>query len=130
MANEKRICSRRLSGTEQTVTLQELEEAGVFQIRDLLNDLSTQASVQLSLEQTLARIASAWADRGFVVKPFEEGIDAFIIRERFARASRISKASRPFQGHGLHVLGFPRRRHRRSRGLDRRTPALSACAPP
>lgn len=47
--------------------------------RDFINEISTLASVQQSLGQTMDKITEVWEARELLVKPFDEDPNAFIL---------------------------------------------------
>ncbi|KAL8455590.1 hypothetical protein Emag_000585 [Eimeria magna] len=61
--------------------LKQLDQKEALQKRDFINEISTLASVQQSLSQTLEKIVKAWENRELLIKPFEEDNNAFIIRQ-------------------------------------------------
>lgn len=73
----------RIQGTEDSVSLRQLDEVDVFAKRDFINEVSTLASVQQSLGQTMEKIVQTWENRELLIKPFEEDPNAFIFGKLF-----------------------------------------------
>ncbi|KAL8272359.1 hypothetical protein Esti_003649 [Eimeria stiedai] len=71
----------KITGTEESVCLRQLDQKEALQKRDFINEISTLASVQQSLSQTLEKTVKAWENRKFLIKPLEEDNNAFIIRD-------------------------------------------------
>lgn len=69
----------RIPGTEESTCLRQLEEMDIFSKRDFINEVSTLASVQQSLSQTMDKITDVWETRELLVKPFDEDPNAFIL---------------------------------------------------
>jgi len=60
-------------------TLSDLEDAGVFENKDLVSDVSGSASGEAQLEASLAKIRTEWETTEFVVKPYRESATVFVI---------------------------------------------------
>ncbi|KAL8438977.1 hypothetical protein Efla_006922 [Eimeria flavescens] len=71
----------KIFGTEQSISLGQLDQKGAFSKRDFINEVSTLASVQQSLSQMLEKIVQAWESRELLIKAFEDDNNAFIIRD-------------------------------------------------
>ncbi|KAL8445805.1 hypothetical protein Emed_005361 [Eimeria media] len=71
----------KITGTEESVCLRQLDQKEALQKRDFINEISTLASVQQSLSQTLEKTVKAWENRELLIKPFEDDNNAFIIRD-------------------------------------------------
>ncbi|CDJ36189.1 LOW QUALITY PROTEIN: uncharacterized protein EMH_0009970 [Eimeria mitis] len=69
----------KIPGTEESTCLRQLEQMDIFSKRDFINEISTLASVQQSLGQTMDKITEVWEARELLVKPFDEDPNAFIL---------------------------------------------------
>ena len=69
----------RVPGTEESTCLRQLDQMDISSKRDFINEISTLASVQQSLGQTMDKITEVWEARELLVKPFDEDPNAFIL---------------------------------------------------
>ncbi|CDJ52736.1 hypothetical protein EBH_0004790 [Eimeria brunetti] len=69
----------KIPGTEESTCLRQLDQMDIFSKRDFINEISTLASVQQSLGQTMDKITEVWETRELLVKPFDEDPNAFIL---------------------------------------------------
>lgn len=73
------VTLHRIPGTEESVSLEEVDQKDIYSKRDFINEISTLASVQQSLVQTMDKISAAWETRELQIKPFDEDPNAFIL---------------------------------------------------
>ncbi|KAA0178391.1 hypothetical protein FNF27_00240 [Cafeteria roenbergensis] len=60
-------------------TLTDLQDAGVFEHKDLVSDVSGSASGEAQLENSLAKIRTEWETTEFTVKPYRESTSVFVL---------------------------------------------------
>ena len=64
---------------DNTFTLQILLNAKVQEWKDEISQVSTEATQELALEELLAKVHNKWGDVEFVVMPYKEVKDTFIL---------------------------------------------------
>ena len=64
---------------DSSFTLQVLLDAKVQEWKDEIAQVSTEATQELALEELLAKVHSKWGDVEFVVMPYKEVKDTFIL---------------------------------------------------
>lgn len=62
-----------------TFTLQVLLDAKVQEFKDSIVQISTEATQELALEELLAKVQSKWVDIDFVILPYKEVKDCYIL---------------------------------------------------
>ncbi|OEH75824.1 hypothetical protein cyc_04028 [Cyclospora cayetanensis] len=71
----------KMNGTEDSVCLGQLYQEDILSKRDFINEISTLASMQQSLQQTIDKIVQIWGTRELLVKPLEEDPNALIFED-------------------------------------------------
>ncbi|KAI9190457.1 hypothetical protein H9P43_001891 [Blastocladiella emersonii ATCC 22665] len=64
---------------DETLTLAVLREANVFKFREEISGISAQAASEAALEEMLQKIVRTWADTEFIVLPYRDNKDVFIL---------------------------------------------------
>ncbi|ODM98966.1 Dynein heavy chain 6, axonemal [Orchesella cincta] len=65
--------------TDENVTLKQLFDIGVQGFTELIQEVSSQASSEYSLEALLKKVEDSWADVEFIVLPYKDQRDVFIL---------------------------------------------------
>ncbi|KAI9224248.1 dynein heavy chain and region D6 of dynein motor-domain-containing protein [Blastocladiella britannica] len=64
---------------DDTLTLAVLRDANVFKFREEIANISAQAASEAALEEMLQKIIRLWADTDFIVLPYRDNKDVFIL---------------------------------------------------
>jgi len=69
------VCGQRFDPTSDNFTLDKVVELGLDNYAESISEISNDATKELSVENTLRNIASAWVDIALDTGPFKEGRD-------------------------------------------------------
>ena len=64
---------------DETFTLEKLIDLNIFHYKDEISQISAQASSESSLEDMLGKLVRIWNDTEFIVLPYRESKDVFIL---------------------------------------------------
>ncbi|ORZ39411.1 dynein heavy chain and region D6 of dynein motor-domain-containing protein [Catenaria anguillulae PL171] len=64
---------------DESLTLLVLREANVFKFKEEIAQISAQAASEAALEEMLQKIVRTWADTDFIVLPYRDNKDVFIL---------------------------------------------------
>ncbi|KNE58518.1 hypothetical protein AMAG_04085 [Allomyces macrogynus ATCC 38327] len=64
---------------DETLTLAVLREANVFKFKEEISGISGQASSEAALEEMLQKIVRTWSDTEFIVLPYRDNKDVYIL---------------------------------------------------
>ncbi|KAJ3083598.1 Dynein heavy chain 6, axonemal, partial [Rhizoclosmatium hyalinum] len=64
---------------DETLTLEKLMEQHIFDFKEDISNTSGQASSEAALEEMLSKVVKIWSDTEFIVLPYRESKDVFIL---------------------------------------------------
>lgn len=70
---------KSISRDDESFTLGKLMEMRIFDFKEEINSVSGQAGSEAALEEMLARIVKVWSEAEFVIAPYREYKDVFIL---------------------------------------------------